>query len=498
MTATPSNHVAGVPLSQAGGLPPRRDFSTGENAAVESRSVAEMPMATERIARESGVSQPYYQATITNVQRIQAALRAAERGQTWLLETIFRDMTASDTHLNAEWQKRKMVICGQPMSLQPADPANADDVAAVPLIQEAIDHCRNWQEALKHLLDATLRVTSVGEKIFEPISLSDTKSKKYKHLTRFKLKEIAPVDYQLFCYQVPYLSSLRSGSTNPATVFNADDWESWLRFYKTTPTGGIDYGLPDVYAPNPDIHLIHHGILQSPTIPPNFGGLIRACLFWWLFKTQDRDWWALMMSRFGMPIPVAKMNSSNKQTMADMRSALALGVQIGGIVIDKQAELDWGAIAGTDGSNQHKIFQDFANSEISKIVLGQSTSANAPKGGLAGGMAEQSETVRSDIRMWDIINLKWTLENGLFPQILKLNGRRGQVRIFWGGVRPGEMKTIAGALQAGYAAGLRPTNMGIKTYSETVGIEMERVPDDLMGQSKVGESASSTGKKEQK
>ena len=283
------------------------------NESVESSSVAAMPIATERVARESGLSQPYYQATIVDVQRIQAALRAAERGQTWLLETIFRDMTASDTHLNAEWQKRKMVICGQPMSLQPADPNNPDDVAAVPVIQEAIDHCRNWQEGLKHLLDATLRVTSVCEKIFEPISLSDSKSKKYKHLTRFRLKELAPVDYQLFCYQVPYQSTLRSGTENPATVFNADDWESWLRFYKTMPSGSIDYGLKDVYAPNPDIHLIHHGILQSPTIPPNFGGLIRALLFWWLFKTQDRDWWTLMMSRFGMPIPVAKVNSSNKQ-----------------------------------------------------------------------------------------------------------------------------------------------------------------------------------------
>ena len=468
------------------------------NESVESSSVAAMPIATERVARESGLSQPYYQATIVDVQRIQAALRAAERGQTWLLETIFRDMTASDTHLNAEWQKRKMVICGQPMSLQPADPNNPDDVAAVPVIQEAIDHCRNWQEGLKHLLDATLRVTSVCEKIFEPISLSDSKSKKYKHLTRFRLKELAPVDYQLFCYQVPYQSTLRSGTENPATVFNADDWESWLRFYKTMPSGSIDYGLKDVYAPNPDIHLIHHGILQSPTIPPNFGGLIRALLFWWLFKTQDRDWWTLMMSRFGMPIPVAKVNSSNKQTVNDMRSALALGVQIGGIVIDKAATIEWGQIAGTDGSNQHKIFQDFANAEQSKIIVGQTTSASSPKGGLAGGMAEQSETVRSDIRMWDIVNLKWTLENGLFPQILKWNGYRGQVKNFWGGVRPGEMKTIAGALQSGYAAGLRPTEGGIKTYSETVGIEMERVPDEMMKTSRTGESASSTGTKEQK
>jgi hypothetical protein len=458
----------------------KRFVSKTVSEPIRPQTVAAMPIATERLSRESGMSQPYYQGTIVDVQRIQAALRAAERGQTWLLFTIIRDMIASDSHLNAEWQKRKMVICGQPMSLQPADSESADDVMAVNVIQEAIDHCRNWQEGLKHLLDATLYPCAVAEKIFSPVDLGDQKSKRFKYLKRFMLKELAPVDYQMLCFQVPYQSLFKSGSTNPAAVFNADDWESWLRFYNTTPQGGINYGLSDVYSPNPDIHLIHHGILQSPTIPPNFGGLIRACLFWWLFKTQDRDWWTLMMSRFGIPIPVGKVNSSNKQSVSDMRNALALGVQIGGIVIDKNAELEWGMVAGTDGSNQHKIYQDFANAEISKVVLGQTTSATAPKGGLAGGMAEQSETVRSDIRMWDIINLKWTLENGLFPQILKWNGYRGRVKIFWGGVRPGELQSIGRGLQAHYAAGIRPSDNGIKTLSEVGGIEFERVPDSVM------------------
>lgn len=455
--------------------------NTGRNAAPvkSSKAIARMDVAQQRVARPSGMSQPYYQGTVVDVPRIQAALRAAERGQTWLLFTIIRDMIAGDSHLNAEWQKRKMVICGQPMTLQAADPANSDDVSAVPLITEAIENCRNWQEGLKHLQDATLYPMSVAEKIFEPITLADRQSGKYRHLTRWRLKELAPVDYQLFSFQIPYQPATNAVN-NPARAFNPDEWESWLRFYATNPNGSIKYTLDDVYAPNPDVHLIHRGTLQSPTIPSNFGGLIRACLFWWLFKTQDRDWWTQMMSRFGMFIPVGKVNTSNKQSVTDMQNALALGVQIGGIVIDKNAELEWGQVAGTDGSNQHKIYQDFANAEISKIVLGQTTSSTAPKGGLAGGMAEQSETVRSDIRMWDIVNLKWTLETQLFPQILSLNGRRGRVRIFWGGVRPMELQSIGRAMQAFYAAGVRPSENGIKTLSESGSIEFERVPDAVM------------------
>ncbi len=88
-----------------------------------------------------------------------------------------------------------------------------------------------------------------------------------------------------------------------------------------------------------------------------------------------------------------------------MQSALALGMQIGGIVIDKRAELEWGTTAGTDGSNAHKIFTDFCNCEVSKLVVGQVTSSRPEKGGLAGGMAEQAESVRDDIRTFDVMKL---------------------------------------------------------------------------------------------
>ena len=67
-------------------------------------------------------------------------------------------------HLTAEWAKRKSVITGNPEALVPYDPENADDVVACEVIKQMIDGCRNWFDALNHLLDATLYPLAVCEK----------------------------------------------------------------------------------------------------------------------------------------------------------------------------------------------------------------------------------------------------------------------------------------------------------------------------------------------
>lgn len=438
--------------------------------------IAAQPVALRRIARESGVAQTQYLATSLDVQRIQNALRAAERGDTWLLFTIIRDMVVSFTHLQSEWNKRKMVIVGQPMSLVPHDPNNTEDKIACDVIREAIDNCRNWQDGLQHLLDATLYPLSVAEKIWEPVGLSEGEN--FKFLKRIRLKEIAPVNYDLLCFKIPYQPSYSTGgNVNPATTFNADDWESWLRFYKTTPQGGIQYATQDVYAPNPDIHIVHRGNLLSPSIPPNFGGHIRAILFYWLLITQDRDWWGLMMAKYGMPIPVAKADSQNAQTVASLQSALALGTQLGGIVIDKNATIEWASVAGTDGSNAHKMFSEFCNAEVSKIVVGQTLSSKPSSTGMGSGASEQAEHVRDDIRMWDVLKLSDTLQRQLFPQILKLNGYRGRVpKCFWGGMSAGDAKMFAQTQQQLAQGGYELTDAALINASERLGYGIQRRP----------------------
>src|SRR5687767_11559080 len=81
------------------------------------KAVSEAPQAmvipTRRKARPSGISEPANISTQLDVQRIQSALRAAERGEWWMLVAIYRDMILGYSHLQAEWGKRKQAIVGQ-------------------------------------------------------------------------------------------------------------------------------------------------------------------------------------------------------------------------------------------------------------------------------------------------------------------------------------------------------------------------------------------------
>ena len=431
---------------------------------------AKPKVATKRQARMSGLGQPQYLASTLDVQRIKNTLRYADRGDTWLMFTIFRDMVASYGHLQSEWSKRKCVITGNAETLIPYDPKDADDVIACEVISQMIDGCRNWHDGLMHLLDATLYPLAAAEKIFEPVGSAD--ASRYKHPLRLKLKEIAPIDPTLLCFKLPYVPTF--GEKDSANRYDPEGWESWLRYYGTTDNGMGQYSLQNAYQPDPNVHIVHRGNMLSPVIPPNFGGHMRTLLFPWLLATQGRDWFALLMQKYGMPIPVAKVNTQQKDTVEYMQQALALCTQLGGIVIDTKAELDWGQVAATDSASAHKAFQEWLDSHTSRVVIGQSYSSNPKNTGMGSGAAAQSEEIREDFRIQDTMKLSDTLRNQLFRQFLDVNGYRGRApKIRWGGMRSGEAATFAKTLAATKSAGLIPTERGLRTVNEKFGFEFE-------------------------
>lgn len=468
-------------------LPPRRDARKSA-PTVENRTA---DVQTSRQARLSGLGQPAYLAYTLDVQRIQNALRSAERGDTWLLFTIFRDMYASYGHLQTEWAKRKCVITGNPQTLIPYDADDKDDKIACEVIQQMIDNCGNWYDGLNHLLDATLYPLAAAEKIFEPVGRAENLG---KHKLRYKLKEIAPVDPILLCFKLPYIPGFTS-IDNPAGKFDPDDWEAWLRFYATDRNGVPKYTMQDVYAPNPNYHIVHRSNMLSSVIPPNFGGHMRTILFPWLLSTQDRDWWALMMQKYGMPIPVGKVNTQQMDTVAYMQQALALCAQLGGIVIDTKAEIEWGAITTTDIAGAHKMFQDWCDCNTSKIVIGQSLSAKPEKTGMGSGAAQQSEEIREDYRIQDTMKLDDTLKKQLYRQFLDINGYAGHAPTTrWGGMREGAAATLSKTLAQNATAGLVPSPRGMRTVNEKFGIEFELHIDMVRGKGTNPQDGDNDGK----
>ncbi len=450
-------------------------------------AVTMVPVPMGRRAVMSGTAELPNLSTSLDADRLQSSIRAAERGETYQLFAIYRDMVMGYTHLQAEMMKRKCVILGQPHALIPKDKKNADDLRAAKAIAEMIDGCENWMDGLSHLLDASLYPVAVNEKIFSPLDADDLED--FTIPVRFKLKKFAEVNPQLLCFKIAYTPQLfhapfsrqsggywaASDPSNTTGQYDPNAWESELRFYDTMPTGMVDFSMSSIYAPDRNRHLVHRGDALSRTIRDNFGGPMRAILFWWLLATKDRDWFGQFMQKYGSPFLVGKANAQDKGTVDLLTRAFSLATQIGGIVIDKRAELELMSASATDGANSHKTLINVCNDEVSKIVVGQILSSTPKSTGLGSGVAELHGEVRQDYRLFDMRKLSHTLKRQLFKPYLRMNGIRGSAPdILWGGEKEGDAKMLAESISQFAMGGLTPTDDGIETISQRSGIGMRR------------------------
>ena len=103
MAATAERHVAGITLDKIGGLPPIRASKTVSVTPADAPQATTDNVEFQRRARMSGLGQPQYLRNTLDIQRIQNALRSAERGDTWILFTLFRDMYASNSFSFDHW-----------------------------------------------------------------------------------------------------------------------------------------------------------------------------------------------------------------------------------------------------------------------------------------------------------------------------------------------------------------------------------------------------------
>ena len=126
-------------------------------------------LPTQLMARASGWADPANLSTVADdIIKIQGALRQAERGDTRILFTLYRDMILGSTHIQAELNKRKMVVAGQVYNIQPVDKENPDDAKACDYIKDMIEDAENWDMAMGYSMDAAIWPISVLEKIYDP------------------------------------------------------------------------------------------------------------------------------------------------------------------------------------------------------------------------------------------------------------------------------------------------------------------------------------------
>jgi phage gp29-like protein len=405
------------------------------------RYIAErIPVSRRTIYKALYAEQPLSTATL-DVGTVHAILDGTDFGNTNEYFALCDLIILSDSHLQGELAKRKLAILGDQRVVAPIDKKNAQDMAAVKFIEDMVDNCPSFLDAIAALLDSSIWPLSIVEKVFRPATTNRNLS--------YELDKLIRVPPRLFNY------------TQTGT----------LRIWDTDPETGMVLGtLSD---PDPMRYIIHRGHLL--TTPDYRGGPMRALVFWSLFSSFDRDWWARFLDRYGSPFMVGKYDQADDDSRIILQNAFSLASKLCGIVISRQTDVELKEAMTRGGSEGFELFFKTCNREKSKLIVGQTTSADAEHGGMGStGVATAQAHVRGDIRQFDSVWLGNTLKNQLFDPFLKINGIPGRVKITWGAEESADIEQTSMAVANLAKAGIEVTDEGLDTLGIRVGLPLQR------------------------
>lgn len=387
-------------------------------------------------------------AATLDVDLLHGILDEAQSGNTQRLFAVYRDLVLGSSHGQSEFNTRKLAVVGEHPIFEPAEKKVPVSVAACDIISSLWTEYPCGREAVTHLLDASLWPVSLVEKTFKPSTRPGV---------RFEIASLRPVPYHLLDYS-----------------------EGRLRIQDVSPQG---FPLGTFHEPDPRRYIVHRGHLMT-SIPDNFGGPMRAALFWWLFATMDRDWWIRFLERFGAPFIVGKYDPSDDGSRGLLKTAFSAATRLFGLVVSRGTEVEVHSVSATNHGDAFERFHDVAKRELSKLILGQTMTSEAQAGGIGGTQAQVHDGVRGDIRKFDALALSDTLRHQLFRQLLDINGYVGvpAPTVSWG-ADPADAKTLAETIATLFTAELRPTAEALAEISHDLGFQVERfaLPSPLPG-----------------
>lgn len=378
-------------------------------------------------------------AQTMDASRLSGVLRSAESGNMADFFSLARDVIAGHGHTQAQFATRKLAVLGNAQTVTAVNEAVSLEGTIAATVGKHLDSLPSWFDAMVHLLDSTLLPVSVVEKIWKA---SDRPG------WRYELAELRPVPYRLLDYST-----------------------GCLRIRDTGPDGEP---LGTTHEPNSLRYIVHRGHLLTST-PDTWGGPMRAVLFWWLFAVQDRDWWVRNLERFGAPFLEGTYNKDDDQSRYLLQQAFSAATRLFGIAVPDDASVKIHQANTSQSGDAFEQFHSTANKEISKIILGQTTSSEAQSTGLGSSIGKEQGEVRDDIRQFDALRLAATIRTQLIAQLCQLNGWPvDPPRIAWGVDDIAELDITGDLLKSLRDAGIRVTDDGIKTLSKRMAIPLER------------------------
>jgi len=152
---------------------------------------------------------------------------------------------------------------------------------------------------------------------------------------------------------------------------------------------------------------------RKPTFKQPYGDPLLSKLYWlWFFRTNTTKFWVKFLERFGSPLLVGKVGTSNrKQEDIDAMTSALLNAHAQSVIsINKEDDV---ATVGTNfsgaGSSAFEAFDNVLTRRIQKVVLGQTLTSSTDGGG-SRALGEVHNDVRLDKRNSDLRMITPTIQ----------------------------------------------------------------------------------------
>ncbi len=209
------------------------------------------------------------------------------------------------------------------------------------------------------------------------------------------------------------------------------------------------------------------------------GGVARPCSWMWLFKNFSVKDWVVFTEAYGQPIRIGKYGPGASKEDRDvlMRAVSQIGSDAAAIIPDSML-IEFIETQGKTGTvDAFERLCKFCDEQMSKAVLGQTTTTDALSSGLAGNASH--DEVRGDIARSDAKQLAATLNEQLIPAIIALNKgpRKVYPRINIGRAEPVDLEKLSAMADRAVRMGLKVSH---KALVEQLGLTPAENDEDTI------------------
>lgn len=371
-----------------------------------------------------------------DVDFVQGAIQSAQGGDMTPLLAIYRDIEVSDGTIQSAISTRKLAVLARGFNVVAAKNSGDAGQKNADAVQAMLERSNSFVDACTWLLHGCIWPVAVVERRWVPGA------------TGFSHAEFRNVPLELLCYRT------RS-----------------LRIFDVGERGEL---LATSHYPAENRYITHRGHML--TAPDNWGGPMRALIFWFLFSTQDREWWARFLERFGAPFLVGYYDKNDDESRLVLEQAFQEATRLFGVVATRETQIEIKESGNTGNASQaFQAFHECAKTEKLLLILGQTLSAKTEALGMGGGGAGLQGRVREDVKLWDAFKLANTVKCSVIEPWMRLNGLQGPVpALTFGGFDPEAMAAMSGFLEALPKAGLQLSDDSVDVVSRHAGLTLER------------------------